>query len=118
MRREKKAAPKKKAKAGPASASNAPRTPWFDAAGQKPLINEYAQRLQPFIDSMADGRIDDGELQAQEGRLIASMKEVEPLLGAALHNKVTRLLCEMAAYDLMQALHTVQEARSRTVFHR
>ena len=106
----------KKSKARPASASNTPRVPWFDAANDKPLISEYAQRLQPFLDTMADGRVDDGELRAQEGRLIASMKDVEPMLAGPVHGKVTRLLCEMAAYDLMQALHTVQASRGKTVF--
>lgn len=111
----KKPAPKA-AKTRPAPASNKPRTPWFDAANQKPLISEYAQRLQPFLDSMADGRIDDGELEAQEKRLTAAMRQVEPRLGGDLHDMVTRLLCEMAAYDLMQALHTMQSARKPTVF--
>lgn len=86
----------------------APKTPWFKDGSAKPLISEYAQRTKPFIDALADGRIDDGELQAQESRLIAAMKDVEPLLNVALHEKVTRLLCEMAAYDLMQTLHGLQ----------
>jgi hypothetical protein len=107
---------KKAVKARPASASAAPRTPWFDAGNQKPLINEYAQRLQPFLDAMADGQIDDAELNAQERRLIAAMRDVEPHLRGDVHDKVTRLLCEMAAYDLMQTLHTMQQARSQTVF--
>lgn len=121
----KKSAPKKAAKkpakkpakkAGPTKASNAKRSPWFDAAN-KPLIAEYAQRLQPYIDAMADGRIDEGELAAQEKRLTDAMRDVEPQLDGYLHGKVTRLLCEMAAYDLMQTLSVVQEARPQTVFH-
>ena len=108
--------PAAKVVAKPKPKASGPRTPWFDATKTKPLLSEYAQRMQPFIDTMADGRIDEGEIAAQEERLIASMKEVEPLLDGDLHGKVTRLLCEMAAYDLMQALHGIQESRPKTVF--
>ncbi len=106
---------RKKPKARAASANGA-RAPWFDAAKHKPLISEYAERMQPFIKAMADGRVDEAEVDAQEKRLMASMKEVEPLLNNKVHGKVTRLLCEMAAYDLMQALHAVQSSRSQSVF--
>jgi hypothetical protein len=44
------------------------------------------------------------------------MKEVEPQLDDAVHEKVTRLLCEMTAYNLMQMLHAMQEARPSTAF--
>ena len=107
---------KKKTKARPASASGAGRVTWFDAEKHKPLISEYAQRLQPFMQAIDDGRIDQVEVNAQEKRLMASMKEVEPLLNNAIHGKVTRLLCEMAAYDLMQALHAIQSSRPQSVF--
>ncbi len=103
-------------KPGPARASNTPRTPWFDAATHKPLINEYAQRLQSFAQTMADGQVDRNEMKAQENRLIASMQEVEPLLNGKVHEKVTRLMCELAAFDMMQALRMVQDARPQTVF--
>ena len=45
------------------------------------------------------------------------MKEVEPHLDDALHAKVTQLLCELTAYDLMQMLHEMQKSRRQTVFH-
>ena len=44
------------------------------------------------------------------------MKAVEPLLDDALHAKVTELLCELTAYDLMQTLHEMQKTRHKTVF--
>jgi len=109
------AAKKPAKKSGPSPASNDSRSRWFDAA-HKPLIAEYAQRLEPYIEAMADGRIDAGELQAQEERLIAAMREVEPQLTGELHAQVTRLLCEMAAYDLMQTLSAIREAEPPTVF--
>ena len=65
---------------------------------------------------MADGKVDDAEIKAQEARLVALMKEVEPLLDDALHEKVTQLLCELTAYDLMQMLHQMQQARPQTMF--
>src|SRR5215831_4825849 len=104
-----------KAKARRASGGGG-RVAWFAADGHKPLISEHVQRLTPFLKAMEDGRIDQGELDAQEKRLVAAMKEVEPKLNGELHGKVTRLLCEMAAYDLMQALHSVQSNRPQTVF--
>jgi hypothetical protein len=107
---------KARAKSGPARASNTPRTPWFDAATHKPLINEYAQRLQSFVGTMADGQVDRNELKAQENRLVASMQEVEPMLNGQVHEKVTRLMCELAAFDMMQALRMMQDARQPTVF--
>jgi hypothetical protein len=44
------------------------------------------------------------------------MKEVEPLLDDNQHEKVTRLLCELTAFDIMQMLHTMQQARPKTKF--
>ena len=113
-----KTAPRKRpvAKRAAARGSNGARVPWFDVAKSKPLISEYAERMGPFLKAMADGRVDEAEVDAQEKRLMASMKEVEPLLNNAIHGKVTLLLCEMAAYDLMQALHAIQSSRPQSVF--
>ena len=103
--------PKKRlAKAGGKSPS------WFDAASHKPLIGSYVERLKPFMDALADGVIDDAELRAQEKRLVTTMKEVEPKLGSALHGRVTELLCELTAYDVMQMLHAMQSSRPQTKF--
>lgn len=65
---------------------------------------------------MADGKIEAHELRDQEARLVALMKEVEPLLDDTLHEKVTRLLCELTAYDLMQMTFAMQQARPKTAF--
>jgi hypothetical protein len=92
------------------------RKSWFDQKTQAPLIEQYARQLDSFIETMADGRVDDAEIQAQESRLVALMKEVEPKLDDALHEKVTQLLCELTAYDIMQLLHTMQQTRPRTTF--
>lgn len=98
------------------SAKPAGRQQWFDAASHEPLIENYARQLDSFIETMADGIVEDSEIKAQEERLIGLMKEVEPLLDDELHAKVTRLLCELTAYDIMQMLHSLQAARPRTQF--
>jgi hypothetical protein len=44
------------------------------------------------------------------------MKEVEPLLSPEAHEKVTKLLCELTAYDLMNAFHMAGKSRPKTTF--
>jgi hypothetical protein len=94
----------------------AAKTPWFDDSTDTPLIAEYARKLDSFLDAVADARIETRELDDQEQRVVKLMKEVEPLLSPEAHEKVTRLLCEVTAYDLMQALHMAGHARSKTKF--
>ncbi|MBU6308161.1 MAG: hypothetical protein KJS77_00275 [Planctomycetes bacterium] len=94
----------------------AAKTPWFDDSTDTPLIAEYARKLDSFLDAVADARIETRELDEQEKRVVALMKEVEPLLSPEAHEKVTRLLCEVTSYDLMQALHMAGHARAKTKF--
>lgn len=114
------AAAKNKATAGRKSAqtgnSRPHRSSWLDADSHQPVIDRYARRLAPFVEAMADGKIDEAEVTAQEKRLVKLMKEVEPALSPALHAKVTQLLCELTAYDLMRILHSMEQARPKTVF--
>jgi hypothetical protein len=119
--RAKAAAPKKKKPAtNPAKASKAapppPRVEWFDAKSHAPLIEQYARQLDGFLQAMADGIVEEKEVKAQEKRLVTLMKEVEPLLNNSLHNKVTQLLCELTAYDLMQVLYTMHKNRPQTTW--
>jgi hypothetical protein len=92
------------------------RSHWLDEDTDEPMIAEQAQRLEAFLAAMADGRVDEAELQAQQQRLVQAMREVEPLLDEQLHAKVTQLLCELTAYDIMHAVHTMQQARPKTAF--
>ena len=92
----------------------AQRKSWLDEKTNEPLIDEYAQQLGAFVDAMADGRVDAAEVEAQEKRLTNLMKEIEPQLDDATHEKVTRLLCELSAYNLMQFLHSIHESRPAT----
>jgi hypothetical protein len=88
---------------------------WLDDKAN-PLIDSYVQKLSTFVDAMADGRIDDRELAGQEQRLVASLKEVEPTLNDAQHAQVTKLLCELTAYNVMQTLNSLQSSRPKTQF--
>jgi hypothetical protein len=92
----------------------AKRKSWLDDKTQEPMIDQYAQQLGSFVDAMADGRVDASEVQKQEDRLVALMKEVEPKLDDGTHEKVTQLLCELSAYNLMQFLHSIHQARPAT----
>ena len=90
---------------------------WLDEKAQTPQIDGYVQKLTTFVDAMADGRIDDKELAAQEKRLVALLKDVEPTLSDTQHAQVTSLLCELTAYNVMQTLNSLQTARPKTTFH-
>jgi hypothetical protein len=92
------------------------RQSWLDEKSQTPLIDQYARQLDSFLTTMADGKVDPSEMKAQETRLVQLMKEVEPKLDDALHAQVTQLLCELTAYDLMQTLVMMQEARPKSQF--
>jgi hypothetical protein len=92
------------------------RQSWLDGSSDAPLIHEYAEKLTTFVDAMADGVIDGGELSAQEARLQQELKALEPKLDDALHESVTRLLCELTAYNIMRTLASLQDARPKSVF--
>ena len=93
-----------------------PLQSWLDDTTQAPLIDSYLQKLGTFVDAMADGKIDNAELQDQEKRLVSLMKAVEPELNDAQHDQVTRLLCELTAYNIMQTLNSLQNSRPTPVF--
>ena len=92
------------------------RNHWLDEKTDTPLIDQYVQRLGTFMDAMADGKIDAGELKSQEARLTALMKSVEPELDDKLHEQVTHLLCELSAYNIMHTLHQLMESKPKTKF--
>jgi hypothetical protein len=53
-------------------------------------------------------------LTEQERRLGALMKKVEAKLDDELHGDVTRLLCELTAYNVMQSLFSLQDSRPKS----
>ena len=96
--------------------ASAGKTPWFDDSSDTTLLAEYARKLDVFIDAIADEVVEKKELAAQEKRVVDLMKEVEPLLSPEAHEKITRLLCEVTAYDLMHAMHVAGKARPKVQF--
>jgi len=89
---------------------------WFDASTQTPLIAEKAKQLESFTSTFADGVVEPSEIKAQEKRVYDLMKEIEPQLDDKLHARVTELLCELTAYDLMQFIGAIQESKPQTQF--
>lgn len=87
------------------------RTPWFDAETGKPILDQYVQQMPAFQAAMADGRVDQHELDAQEARLVAVMQRVEPHLDHATHELVTGLILELSCYSLLETIRALQQAR-------
>jgi hypothetical protein len=92
------------------------RQSWLDDDAQTTVIDDYARNLSTFVDAMADGIVDAKEVADQEQRVIELMKQVEPKLDDAMHEQVTKLLCELSAFNAMQLLHSLYEARPKTKF--
>ena len=90
-----------------------PRTSWFDDKAEHPAIQERVSQLQTFTDALADGMVTKQELAGQEQRLLAAMKNVEPTLNDETHAKVTDVLVELTAYNIMRLLHELQAERVR-----
>jgi hypothetical protein len=53
------------------------------------------------------------ELDGQEQRLVEAMKGAEGLLSDEQHAKVTAVLVELTAYNIMRLLHELQAERAR-----
>lgn len=84
---------------------------WFDAKTEEPLLQEQARHLNAFMAAIADGKVTTAEVEAQEDRMVALMKKLEPKLSPELHELVTQLLIEVTAYDLMQVMNMMQGTR-------
>jgi hypothetical protein len=92
------------------------RISWFDDKAEHPMIQEQISKLDSFTSAMADGVVSETELSGQESRLVASMKTLEADLSDALHAKVTTVLVELSAYNVMRLLHELQAERARMAF--
>jgi hypothetical protein len=92
------------------------RTSWFDDNAQHPSIHEKVEKLKSFTDAMADGMIEKRELDAQEQRLVVAMKALEPALNDDQHAKVTGVMVELSAYNIMRLLHELHVERARMAF--
>jgi hypothetical protein len=91
---------------------------WFDDRAEIPTLHERVEKLESFTAAMADGVVDKKELQAQEQRLSAAMKALEPKLSDELHAQVTSVMIELTAYNIMRLLHELQTEHARAAFSR
>ncbi len=92
------------------------RTNWFDDKAEHPLIQEQVSKLESFTTALADGVVSSQELTNQEHRLVKAMKALEADLNDELHAKVTTVLVELTAYDVMRLLHELKAERPRMAF--
>jgi hypothetical protein len=92
------------------------RTSWFDDDAQHPLIHEQIEKLESFTSALADGQVSKQELGGQEQRLVAALKALEPELSDDLHAKVTTVLVELSAYNVMRLLHELRAEQTRLAF--
>jgi hypothetical protein len=97
-------------------ASETGKSTWVDDETDIPLITERARQLDSFLDAIADGKVTDAEVKAQEARVMRLLKEIEPQLEPKTRDRVTELLCELSAYDMMQVLNIMQHSRPLSKF--
>ena len=92
------------------------RTHWLDETTDTPLIGEYAERLGLHG---SHGRRQDRATTSSRRRRpgwSTLMKRVEPELNDKLHEKVTHLLCELSAYNIMHTIHDLVKEQPKTKF--
>ena len=92
------------------------RMSWFDEDAAHPVVLESVNKLESFTSALADGVVEKSELAAQEQRLVAAMKYLEVELSDDLHAKVTNVLVELTAYNVMRLLHELHAERARMAF--
>lgn len=89
------------------------RINWLDENTDVPALEEHVAKLQHFTDSMADGIIDDEELNKQNEALATAMRAVQDDLTDEQHKKVTTLLVETMAFSIMSTLHGLAASRQQ-----
>jgi predicted transcriptional regulator len=94
------------------------RTSWFDDNAQHPSIHEQMEKLESFTSALADGEVSRQELSGQEQRLMTALKALEPDLSDAVHAKVTTVLVELSAYNVMRLLHELRAEQTRMAFNK
>lgn len=92
------------------------RISWFDDKAEHEAIQERASKLDSFTSALADGVVSKQELSGQEQRLVSAMQSVEAELSDDLHAKVTTVLVELTAYNVMRLLHELHSERARIAF--
>lgn len=89
------------------------RTSWFDDKAGHEAIQDRVSKLDSFTSALADGVVTTRELSGQEKRLVDAMKQAEATLSDEQHAKVTTVLVELTAYNIMRLLHELQAERTR-----
>ena len=89
------------------------RTSWFDDKAGHEAIQDRVSKLDSFTSALADGVVTAQELSGQEKRLVDAMKQAEATLSDEQHAKVTTVLVELTAYNIMRLLHELQAERTR-----
>ena len=92
------------------------RSSWFDETTQHPAFQERVEKLESFTSALADGQVSKQELDAQEARLVAAMKALEPKLNDEQHAQATTVFVELTAYNIMRLLHELHAERARIAF--
>ena len=87
------------------------RINWLDEDTDVPALEEQVAKLEHFTDSMADGIIDDDELNKQNEAVATAMRAVQDDLTDEQHAKVTTLLVETMALSIMSTLHGLAASR-------
>lgn len=93
-----------------------PRTSWFDDKAGHEAIQDRVSQLESFTSALEDGVITGQELDSQEKRLIDAMKAVESTLSDEQHAKVTTVLVELTAYNIMRLLRELKAEHARMAF--
>ncbi len=79
------------------------RRAWFDAKqGARSTFGSTLPRLESWQKAVEDGIIEPREVEEQRQRLLAMLRELEPLLDDALHERVTRVFEEWTVLSAMQ----------------
>lgn len=94
------------------------RINWLDEDTDLPALEAHVQKLEHFTNSLADGVIDADELAKQNDAVVAAMKAVQDELSDEQHAKVTTLLVELTALNIMATLHELTANRMRQVVER
>ena len=89
------------------------RINWLDEDTNTPALEERVQKLDHFINSMADGIIDSDELSTQNEAVVAAMRAIQDDLTDEQHEKVTDLLVELMAFSIMSTLHELASSRQQ-----
>jgi len=93
------------------------RRSWFEAApepdspdGKKSMLFEgSASRRESWKRAMEDGRIEAHEVAEQKNRILALLRELEPMLDDTQHAKVTEILEEYAVLQSMNGTLLLDE---------